>query len=130
MDRSLGTLPRASQLLTSRGVIRAVAAMLIVATELPAKSYRARVSLPAYPNAIALDTIAIRSEFPAPRLGAFQVTAAVLQVELKIGLKIYTEKRLIVVQNRALSRYASASERMRLGPGDKHSGREQGPELR
>jgi hypothetical protein len=44
--------------------------------------------LPAYNNVIALDTIAVRSEFPAPRFEVFRVTAAVMEIELKIELKI------------------------------------------
>ena len=64
------------------------AAMLTTATTLLGQPYRARVWLPAYNNVVALDTIAVRSEFAAPRLEAFQVTAAVMETELKLELKV------------------------------------------
>lgn len=87
MSVSLGKLRRTWRL-TSRRSVHSAAVVLGVATALPAQTYRARVWLPAYPNVIALDTIAVRSEFPAPRLEAFKVTAAVMELELKIDLKI------------------------------------------
>jgi hypothetical protein len=53
-----------------------------------AQPYKARVRLPAYPAVIALDTIAVRTEVPAPKLEVFQVAAAALETEFKIELKI------------------------------------------
>ena len=88
--RSLGAEQSKRRLFATRHLVCATTLFLasLAASSLPAQLYRARVWLPAYPNVIALDTIAIRTEFPAPRLEAFQVTAAVMEVELKIELKI------------------------------------------
>lgn len=87
---SLGTDQSKRLQFSARHLVCATALLLasLAASSLPAQLYRARVWLPAYPNVIALDTIAIRTEFPAPRLEAFQVTAAVMEVELKIELKV------------------------------------------
>lgn len=92
---------------------------------LAAQSYRARVWLPAYPTVIALDTIAIRSEFPAPRLEVFKATAAVMETELKIELKVRDSTAGLVgnmelVKMRSLgrtplSRYVSCGQGM-TGP--------------
>lgn len=51
------------------------------------QAYRARVRLPGYDAAIALDTLAIRTDFAAPAAEVFSTAAAVLEVELKIELK-------------------------------------------
>ncbi len=90
MIRSLGTEQSTRGLLRSSRLVCAatIALASIAASALPAQPYRARVWLPAYPNVIALDTIAIRSEFPAPRLEAFKVTAAVIETEFNIDLKV------------------------------------------
>lgn len=87
---SLGTEQSKRLRLSTRHLACAATLLLagLAASSLPAQLYRARVWLPAYPNVIALDTIAIRTEFPAPRLEAFQVTAAVMEAELKIELKV------------------------------------------
>lgn len=63
------------------------AALLLHATPLFAQAYRARVRLPTHSQVIALDTLAIRTDLAAPRAEVFAVTAAVLEVELKIELK-------------------------------------------
>ena len=88
--RSLGTEQIKRLRFSTRHLVCAAALFLasLAASSLRAQLYRARVWLPAYPNVIALDTIAIRTEFPAPRLEAFQVTAAVMEAELKIELKV------------------------------------------
>lgn len=62
--------------------------IMLTATALAAQRYRARVFLPAYNNVVALDTMAVNSEFPAPTQEAFRVTAAVIETELKIELKL------------------------------------------
>ena len=87
---SLGTVQSKRLRFSTRHLVCAAALLLasLAASSLRAQLYRARVWLPAYPNVIALDTIAIRTEFPAPRLEAFQVTAAVMEAELKIELKV------------------------------------------
>lgn len=126
MIRSLGT-ERTLGLLGSRLVACAAAVLLasIAPSSLSAQLYRARVWLPAYPNVIALDTIAIRTEFPAPRLEAFRVTAAVMETELKIELKVRDSTAGVVgnmelvkmrsLGRTALSRYVSCGQGM-TGP--------------
>ena len=63
------------------------AALLLHATALSGQAYRARVRLPTHSQVIALDTLAIRTELAAPAAEVFAVTAAVLELELKIELK-------------------------------------------
>ena len=102
--------------------ILCAAITMLPASSLSAQLYRARVWLPAYPNVIALDTIAIRTEFPAPRLEAFNVTAAVMEAELKIELKVRDSTAGVVgnlelVKMRSLgrtplSRYVSCGQGM------------------
>lgn len=99
-----------------------VALASIAASSLSAQSYRARVWLPAYPAVIALDTLAIRSEFPAPRLEAFKLTAAVMETELKIELKVRDSTAGVVgnmelvkmrkLNRTPLSRYVSCGQGM------------------
>ncbi len=50
--------------------------VLVPIPTLDAQPYKARVRLPAYPAVIAMDTIAMRTEVPAPKLEVFQVAAA------------------------------------------------------
>ena len=70
----------------TRGVVLA-AALVLHATALLGQAYRARVRLPTHSQVIALDTLAIRTELTAPAAEVFAVTAAVLELELKIELK-------------------------------------------
>ena len=70
----------------TRGVLLA-AALVLHATALSGQAYRARVRLPTHSQVIALDTLAIRTELAAPAAEVFAVTAAVLELELKIELK-------------------------------------------
>ncbi|HEY7568007.1 MAG TPA: hypothetical protein VH762_10580 [Gemmatimonadaceae bacterium] len=124
MMRSLGTERTLLRSLRGRRLVCAATVLLATtaASSLAAQPYRARVWLPAYPNVIALDTIAIRSEFPAPRLEVFQATAAVMEVELKIELKVRDSTAGVVgnlelVKMRSLgrtplSRYVSCGQGM------------------
>lgn len=70
----------------TRALMLAVA-LVLQATALSGQAYRARVRLPTHPQVIALDTLAIRTELAAPAAEVFAVTAAVLELELKIELK-------------------------------------------
>lgn len=63
------------------------AALVLHSTALWGQPYRARVRLPTHSQVIALDTLAIRTELAAPAAEVFAVTAAVLELELKIDLK-------------------------------------------
>jgi hypothetical protein len=124
MKGSLGTQQSRREFSGSHSLVCAATVLLasIVASSLPAQAFRARVWLPAYPNVIALDTIAIRSEFPAPRLEAFKVTAAIMETEFKIELKVRDSTAGVVgnmelVKMRSLgrtplSRYVSCGQGM------------------
>ena len=126
MMRSLGTKRITRGFLGGRLVFCAATILASIApSSLSAQLYRARVWLPAYPNVIALDTIAIRTEFPAPRMETFRVTAAVMETELKIDLKVRDSTAGVVgnmelvkmrsLGRTALSRYVSCGQGM-TGP--------------
>jgi hypothetical protein len=65
-------------------IVLAVTAVTAVAAAQPP---RARVRLPGYSAVIALDSLAVFTDLPAPPAEVFPVAAAALELELKIELK-------------------------------------------